>query len=457
MFGELTQRIGGAVKNLVGKGVITEENIQDVVKEVRNALLEADVGLDIVNQFVEQVKSDAVGQAVHRSMSPDKVFVKVVHQALADLMGPQESDLNLACQPPAVVLMAGLQGAGKTTTSAKLAQWIKTKKKKKNILLVSLDVYRPAARQQLATLAQQVKADFFSIDDSNSPLEIAEAALLHAKRKFFEVVIFDTAGRLHVDEAMMSEIKSIHAHVKPVETLFVVDAMTGQDAVNTAKAFHEAIPITGVVLSKADGDARGGAALSVKAVTGQPIKFMGTGEKTDGLEIFYPERVASRILDMGDMLSLVEDLEDKLDVKKAKRMEKKFRSGEAFNFNDMLEQFDQMKKLGGMTKLLGRLPGMSEMSKMAESSDSQKKMTQTRSMILSMTSSERKLPELLNASRKSRIARGAGVEMGDVNQLLKQFKQMQKMMKKMGKKNNMQGMMKQMQSMMGPGANHPRQ
>ena len=451
MFGNLTQRLGDAVKNLVGKGVLTEENIQDVVKEVRNALLEADVALPVVTEFVEKVKQEAVGKAVHKSMSPDKVFVKVVYEAMVDLMGPQESDLNLSCQPPAVILMAGLQGAGKTTSTAKLAYWIRNKKKKRSIMLVSLDVYRPAARQQLQTLAKQVKADFFSIDDCNDPLEIAKAALVQAKRKFSEVVIFDTAGRLHVDEAMMSEIKAIHEEIQPVETMFVVDAMTGQDAVNTAKAFNEAIPLTGVVLSKTDGDARGGAALSVKAVTGQPIKFLGISEKIDGIEVFHPDRVASRILDMGDVLSLVEDLQDKIDVKKAKKMEQKFRSGVAFNFNDMLDQFEQMAKLGGMTKLLGRLPGMSAVAQMSESDEAQSRLVKTKAMIYSMTKTERLNPELISPSRKARIAKGSGSDVNEVNQLLKQFKQMQKTMKKMGKKDNMQAMMRQMQGMMNKG------
>tara|TARA_B100000676_G_C18057743_1_gene835622 strand:+ start:1029 stop:2417 length:1389 start_codon:yes stop_codon:yes gene_type:complete len=451
MFANLTQRLGDAVKNLVGKGVLTEENIQDVVKEVKNALLEADVALPVVNNFIETVKQNAIGKSVHKSMSPDKVFIKVVYDAMVELMGPQQSDLDLAVQPPAVLLMAGLQGAGKTTTSAKLAHWIRTKKKKRSIMLVSLDVYRPAARQQLQTLAKQVKADFFSIDDCNDPCEIAKAALEQAKKKFIEVVIFDTAGRLHVDEEMMQEIKSIHALVNPVETLFVVDAMTGQDAVNTAKAFDEAIPLTGVVLSKTDGDARGGAALSVKAVTGKPIKFMGVAEKVDGLEIFYPDRVASRILDMGDVLSLVEDLQENIDVKKAKRMEKKFRSGQGFNFNDMLDQFEQMAKLGGMTKLLGRLPGMSQIAQLAESDEAQKRLNKTKAMIFSMTKAEREDPELISPSRKARIAKGSGSDLNEVNQLLKQFKQMQKTMKKMGKKDNMQSMMRQMQGMMNKG------
>lgn len=451
MFTNLTQRLGDAVKGLVGKGVLTEENIQEVVKEVRNALLEADVALPVVTQFIDKVKEQAVGKAVHKSMSPDKVFIKVVYDAMVELMGPQESDLNLSCQPPAVILMAGLQGAGKTTTTAKLAYWIRSKKKKRSIMLVSLDVYRPAARQQLQTLAKQVKADFFSLDDCQDPVEIAKAALVQAKRTFSEVVIFDTAGRLHVDEDMMNEIKAIHQCVNPVETMFVVDAMTGQDAVNTAKAFHEAIPLTGVVLSKTDGDARGGAALSVKAVTGQPIKFLGVSEKIEGLEVFYPDRVASRILDMGDVLSLVEDLQDKIDVKKAKKMEQKFRSGVAFNFNDMLDQFEQMAKLGGMTKLLGRLPGMSAVAQMAESDEAQSRLVKTKAMIYSMTKAERLEPELISPSRKARIAKGSGSDVSDVNQLLKQFKQMQKTMKKMGKKDNMQAMMRQMQGMMNKG------
>jgi len=448
MFANLTQRLSQTVQNLVGKGTLTEDNIQAAVKEIRNALLEADVGLEVVEQFIDKVKAEAIGTAVHRSMSPDKLFVKIVYDAMVELMGPGESDLNLAVQPPAVILMAGLQGAGKTTTTAKLGQWIRTKKKKRSILLVSLDVYRPAARKQLQTLAGQVKCDFFSLDDSQDPLEIAAAAFEYAKRKFIEVIIFDTAGRLTIDEAMMTEIKAIATMVKPVETLFVVDAMTGQDAVNTAKVFHEALSLTGVVLAKTDGDARGGAALSVKAVTGKPIKFMGTGEKTDGLEVFYPDRVASRILDQGDIVSLVEDMQDKLDANKAKKMERKFKAGVAFNFNDMLDQFEQMAKLGGMTKMLSRLPGMAQVAQMAESEEAQKRLGTTKAMIYSMTKSERLEPDLINPSRKARIARGSGVEMSDVNQLLKQFKQMQKTMKKMGKKDNMRGMMRQMQGMM---------
>jgi len=451
MFANLTQRLGDAVKNLTGKGVLTDDNIQDVVKEVRNALLDADVAMSVVTEFVASVKENAVGKAVHKSMSPDKVFVKLVYDQMVELMGPSESDLNLSCQPPAVILMAGLQGAGKTTTSAKLAHWIKTKKKKRSIMLASLDVYRPAARQQLQTLAKQVKADFFSMDDSNDPVEIAKAALEQAKRKFTEVIIFDTAGRLHVDEDMMSEIKAVHKLIQPVETLFVVDAMTGQDAVNTAKAFNEALPLTGVVLSKTYGDARGGAALSVKAITGKPIKFMGISEKIEGLEVFYPDRVASRILDMGDVLSLVEDLQDKIDITKAKKMEQKFRKGVAFNFNDMLDQFEQMAKLGGMTKLLGRLPGMAQVAQMADSEEAQTRLVKTKAMIYSMTKAERLEPELINPNRKARIAKGSGTDVNEVNQLLKQFKQMQKTMKKMGKKDNMQAMMRQMQGMVKKG------
>lgn len=451
MFDNLSDRFAGTFRALTGRGVLTEENIKDAVKEVRMALLEADVALPVVTDFIEKVKQEAVGKGVHKSLTPDKAFIKIVHSALVEMMGETNVELSLAVQPPAVILMAGLQGAGKTTTSGKLAKWILNKKKKKQIMLVSVDVYRPAAMKQLETLAEQVGVKYFDPQDEKEPLKIAAAAVHEAKRKYIDVIILDTAGRLHVDEEMMSEITALHQQVKPVETFFVIDSMMGQDAVNTAKAFNDALPLTGVILTKADGDARGGAALSVKQVTGKPIKFMGVGEKTDALEPFHPERLSSRILGMGDVLTLVEDIERNIDHDKAKKLEKKFKKGQPFNFNDMLEQFRQMGKLGGMAKMLEKLPGMGQVAKMAQGNESQTMLKRTEAIILSMTKQERAEPELINTSRKMRIAQGSGTDIGQVNQLMKQFKQMQKMMKKMSKKGNMQSMMKQMQGMMGGG------
>ncbi len=451
MFDNLTERFTHSIRSLAGRGVLTEQNIQDAVKEVRMALIEADVALPVVESFIEKVKEDAIGRALHKSLTADKLFLKIVHEALVEAMGETNVELNLSVQPPAVILFAGLQGAGKTTSVAKLAKWIMAKKKKKQIMLVSVDVYRPAAMKQLETLADPVGVKYFSPEAEADPVKIAQAALAEAKKRYIDVVILDTAGRLHVDEAMMNEIKALHACVKPVETFFVVDSMTGQDAANTAKAFNEALPLSGVILTKTDGDARGGAALSVKKITGKPIKFMGVGEKVDALEPFYPDRLASRILGMGDVLSLVEEIEDKIDHGKARKLEKKFKKGQAFNFNDMLEQFKQMSNLGGMAKMLEKLPGMSQMSKIAQSSESQKQFKRTEAIILSMTKEERENPELINASRKSRVAKGSGTDMAQVNQLMKQFKQMQKMMKKMGKKGVMQNMMKQVQILMGGG------
>lgn len=449
MFNQLSDRLRDSFRKLSGRGRITESNINDTVRDVRKALLEADVALPVVKQFTAQVKSKALGMEVHKSLSPGQTFLKIVHQALVEAMGEAAVPINLKVQPPAVVLMAGLQGAGKTTTSAKLALWLKEREKKK-VLLVSTDVYRPAAIEQLKTLADEVGVEWFPSNIEEKPESIAQAAVDHARRNLFDVVIVDTAGRLAIDEAMMAEIKSLQASLQPAETLFVVDAMTGQDAANTARAFHEVLDLTGVVLTKADGDARGGAALSIRSITGKPIKFIGTGEKMDGLEAFHPDRIASRILGMGDVLSLIEDVERKIDKEKAEKLAKKVAKGQGFDLEDFREQLIQMKNLGGVGGLLTKLPGMANLPKNAEALGEQqfKKME---AIINSMTPDERRHPKIIKGSRKRRIAAGSGTQIQDVNRMLKQFEQMQKMMKKLGGKGGMKKLMRGMKGMMPPG------
>ncbi|RMH44645.1 MAG: signal recognition particle protein [Gammaproteobacteria bacterium] len=449
MFNQLSDRLRDSFRKLSGRARITEDNINDTVREVRKALLEADVALPVVKQFTAQVKSKALGMEVHKSLSPGQAFIKIVHQALVEAMGEAASPINLQVQPPAVILMAGLQGAGKTTTSAKLALWLKEREKKK-VLLVSADVYRPAAIEQLKTLADEVGVECFPSAADQKPEKIAMSAVEYARRHLFDVVIVDTAGRLAIDDAMMDEIKRLQSQLQPAETLFVVDAMTGQDAANTARAFHEALDLTGVVLSKADGDARGGAALSIRAITGKPIKFIGTGEKMDGLEAFHPERIASRILGMGDVLSLIEDVERKIDKKKAEQLAKKVAKGQGFDLEDFREQLIQMKNLGGVGSLLNKLPGMASLPKNAEALGEQqfKKME---AIINSMTPHERRHPKIIKGSRKRRIAAGSGTQIQDVNRMLKQFEQMQKMMKKLGGKGGMKKLMRGMKGMMPPG------
>ncbi|AMG30097.1 signal recognition particle protein [Grimontia hollisae] len=454
MFENLTDRLSRTLKNISGRGRLTEDNIKETLREVRMALLEADVALPVVRDFVKKVKESAVGLEVSKSLTPGQEFIKIVQSELEAVMGASNAELNLATQPPAVVLMAGLQGAGKTTSVGKLGKMLKERHKKK-VLVVSADVYRPAAIKQLETLAGDVGIDFFPSTPDQKPVEIAKAALDHGKLKFYDVVIVDTAGRLHIDEEMMDEIKDIHAAIKPVETLFVVDAMTGQDAANTAKAFNDALPLTGVVLTKVDGDARGGAALSVRHITGKPIKFLGVGEKTDALEPFHPDRVASRILGMGDVLSLIEELERNVDKDKAEQLAKKFKEKKGFDLQDFRDQLQQMKNMGGMMGMLDKLPGMSNLSDDVKNQVDDKIFVQMEAIINSMTPKERARPDLIKGSRKKRIAAGSGTQVQDVNRLLKQFTQMQKMMKKM-QKGGMKNMMRNMKSMMGGGGMFPR-
>ena len=449
MFDTLTDRLSQTIRNLRGQGRLTEENIKDTLREVRMALLEADVALPVVKDFVEKVRQRAVGEEVIKSLTPGQALVKIVNDELITLMGEANDSLNLNVQPPAVILMAGLQGAGKTTTVAKLSRWLK-ERAKKSVLVVSCDVYRPAAIQQLQTLAGQVEADFYPSDVSQDPVVIARNAIDHARKKFKDVVIVDTAGRLHIDEEMMAEIQRIHAAINPVETLFVVDSMTGQDAANAARAFNEALPLTGVVLTKTDGDARGGAALSIRQITGKPIKFLGAGEKTDALEAFHPDRVASRILGMGDVLSLVEEAQQKLDQEKALKLAKKLKKGKEFDLDDFREQLIQMNSMGGIAGLMDKLPGMSGLPQNVKAQVNDKQIGQTIAIINSMTIKERTHPAIIKGSRKKRIAAGSGTQVQDINRLLKQFLQMQKMMKKMGK-GGMAKMLRGMKGKLPPG------
>lgn len=447
MFDNLTERLNDSLRKLRGQGRLTETNIQDTLREVRMALLEADVALPVVKDFVEQVKERSLGQEVSKSLTPGQAMVKIVHEELKAIMGNAHEKISLACQPPAVILMAGLQGAGKTTTVAKLARWLK-ENERKSTLVVSADIYRPAAIEQLQTLAGEVKSDFFPSDPSQKPVEIAKAAIEHAKKKFLDVVIVDTAGRLHIDEEMMAEIKEIHAAVKPIETLFVVDSMTGQDAANTAKAFHDALPLTGVILTKTDGDARGGAALSIRHITGKPIKFLGVGEKTAALERFHPDRLASRILGMGDMLTLIEEVEAKVDKEKAEKLAKKIHKGKSFTLDDYREQLQQLKSMGGVMAMLDKLPGAATLPREVKDKVNDKELYQQMAMINSMTAKERHDPDILNNSRKQRIAKGSGMDVQELNKMLKQFEQMQHMMKKM-KGGNLMKMMRGMKGMAG--------
>jgi signal recognition particle subunit SRP54 len=449
MFESLSDRLTRSLRKITGKARLTHDNIQDTLREVRKALLEADVALSVVKDFINEVRKRAIGQEVSRALNPGQQFLKIVEQELTQMMGEANEKLNLAMQPPAVVLMAGLQGAGKTTSVAKLARFLKDKEKKK-VLVVSADVYRPAAIKQLETLAAEVSAEFFPSSSDQNPIDIARNAIAHGRKIFADVVIVDTAGRLHIDEALMDEIKALHAAINPIETLFVVDAMIGQDAVNTAKAFNDALPLTGVVLTKADGDARGGAALSVRHVTGKPIKFLGVGEKVDALEPFYPDRLASRILGMGDVLSLIEDVEQKLDKAKAEKLIQKVKKGKTFDLEDLRDQLQQMQNLGGMGAILGKLPGMGDITAAAEKADVGKQFKQMEAIISSMTPGERRDPEVINNSRKRRIAMGSGTDIQDINRLLKQHKQMAKMMKKF-KGGGMSKMLRGIGGMMGGG------
>ena len=449
MFESLTQRLSGTIERLRGRGRLTESNISEALREVRIALLEADVALPVVQALVQRIKVRAVGQEVLKSLTPGQALIKVVRDELTAVMGASASDLNLNVPAPAVILMAGLQGAGKTTTVAKLARHLKERRKKK-VMVVSADVYRPAAIEQLKTLAGQVGAQFYPSEASQQPEAIVRAAIADARKSFVDVLIVDTAGRTSVDEAMMTEIKALHGAVDPVETLFVVDSMTGQDAANTAKHFGEALPLTGVVLTKTDGDARGGAALSVRYITGKPIKFIGTGEKTDGLDVFHPDRVASRILDMGDVLSLVEQVEQQVDKDKAQKLAEKVAKGKKFDLNDMRDQLEQMQNMGGLAGLMDKLPGIGQVPDAVKAQVTGKEVPRMVAIINSMTKKERRNPALLNGSRRKRIAAGAGLSPADVNKLMKQYQQMEKMMAKMGR-GGMKGLMRGMQGMMGGG------
>lgn len=454
MFETLQDRLSSTLKSISGQARLNEDNIKEALRDVRMALLEADVALSVVKSFVDTVKERAMGQDVLSSLSPSQAFIKIVNDELVEILGSSAVGLSFKVQPPAVVLMAGLQGAGKTTSVAKLARYLKEQQKKK-VLVVSADVYRPAAIEQLKTLAEEVNVGFFPSDIQQKPVDIAKAAIHEAKIRAYDVLLVDTAGRLAIDEEMMDEIKALHAAINPIETLFVVDAMTGQDAANTAKAFNDALPLTGVILTKADADSRGGAALSVKTITGKPIKFLGVGEKTTALELFHPDRMASRILGMGDVLTLIEEAEQKLDKAKAEKLAKKISKGKKFDLEDFRDQLQQMKNMGGMGAMLNKLPGMSGLTQIAEQQASQKMFVQMEAIINSMTPAERRNPDILNGSRKRRITQGSGTELQDLNRLIKQHKQMQKMMKKLTKKGGMQSMMRGVQGLMGGGASIP--
>ena len=451
MFENLTERLSQTLKNVTGKAKLSEDNIKETLREVRMALLEADVALPVVREFINRIKERAIGQEVQSSLSPGQAFVKIVQAELIEVMGAANDELNLSTQPPAVILMAGLQGAGKTTSVAKLSKFLKERHKKK-VMVVSADVYRPAAIKQLETLAGEVGVDFFPSDIQQKPVDIANAAIHEARIGHYDVLIVDTAGRLHIDAGMMEEIQSLHSAINPVETLFVVDAMTGQDAANTAKAFGDALPLTGVILTKADGDARGGAALSVRHITGKPIKFMGVGEKTDALDPFHPDRIASRILGMGDVLSLIEEAEQKLDKKKADKLATKLKKGKGFDLEDFRDQLQQMKKMGGLAGVMDKLPGMPGMPGNMPGQMDNKIFVQMEAIINSMTPAERANPDIMNGSRKKRIAAGSGTQIQDINRLIKQHKQMSKMMKKVSKKGGMNKLMRGLGGMKGPDA-----
>jgi len=444
MFDNLTGRLAKVVKTLRGEARLTDANIQEALRDVRMALLEADVALPVVKVFIDRVREKAIGEEVIGSLTPGQALIGIVHRELVTLMGGFNESLNLATQPPAVILMAGLQGAGKTTSVGKLALWLRSEQRKK-VLLVSCDVYRPAAIEQLRVLAEQTEVDFHPVLDGEQPVAIAQRALAYARTHFHDVLIVDTAGRLAIDQAMMQEIQQLHAALKPIETLFVVDAMQGQDAVNVAQAFGAALPLTGVILTKLDGDSRGGAALSVRHVTGQPIKFVGTGERINGLEPFHPDRLASRILGMGDVLSLIEDVQKSVDHEQAEKLARKVKSGKGFDLEDFKQQVVQMRKMGGMSALMDKLP--SELARAAQNAPQvdDKSIARLEGIINSMTALERAKPELLKASRKRRIATGAGVSVQEVNRLLSQFEQTQKMMKMVAKG----GMAKMMRNMKG--------
>lgn len=441
---KIGERLSNAVSILKGEKWFTEENMEKVLREVRLSLLEADVALPVVKAFLERVKADALGQVVEDKLKPDEALLKIINDALIHILGDERAGLNFKTQPPAVILMAGLQGSGKTTSTAKLARYLKETENKK-VMVVSVDVYRPAAIEQLELLAAQLEVAFFPATASDKPLQIAEAAVALAKKQYMDVVIVDTAGRLHIDDVMMDELKSIHRHITPIETLFVVDSMTGQDAANTAKAFHDALPLTGVILSKTDGDARGGAALSIKEITGKPIKFIGSGEKIDALEPFYPDRMASRILGMGDLQSLFEKLkqaDEKSDKKANAKLAEKIKKGKNFDLDDFKNQLLQVNTMGGIGSMLNKLPGLGKLPQQAMTQVNDKSMAKTIAIINSMTPLERRMPKIIAGSRKRRIAQGSGTQIPDVNRLLKQYEQMVKVMKKFTKPGALKQMMR---------------
>lgn len=442
MFQNLTESLNKTIRNLRGQGRLTPENIQETLREVRAALLEADVALPVARSLIEKVKERAIGQEVMQSLTPGQALIKVFHDELRDSMSDEHQEINLNATPPAIILMAGLQGSGKTTSTAKLARWLK-ESMKKTVMVVSTDIYRPAAIEQLQILAKEVDVVFFLSHTGQKPVEIAREAIKTAKLQFIDVVIVDTAGRLHIDEEMMAEIKEIHAATQPIETFFVVDSMTGQDAANTAKVFNDTLPLTGIILTKTDGDARGGAALSIRAITGKPIKFMGNGEKTQALTPFYPDRIASRILDMGDILSLVEAAEKHIDKDKANKLADKLKKGKGFNLQDFLDQMLQMENMGGISKLLDKLPGVTNVHGKLKNKINDSMFVKKIAIIRSMTKRERRHPELIKNSQKRRIALGSGTSIQEVNRLLKEFDQMQKMMKKFTKGGGIMNLMKQ--------------
>ena len=450
MFQNLSDRLSSVVKKLRGQGRLTEENIDATLREVRLALLEADVALPVVKTFIEQIRVRALGQDVLGTLTPGQALIRVVRDELTTLMGEAGVGINFAAEPPIVILLAGLQGSGKTTSAAKLAKRLK-ETDKKNVAVVSCDVYRPAAIEQLRVLAADIGVDCYPSATGATPLAIATAALDLARRQFKDVLIVDTAGRLHIDESMMAEIRGLHTGLQPHETLFVIDSMMGQDAVRTAQAFNEALPLTGVILTKTDGDARGGAALSVRQVTGKPIKFIGVGEKTHALEPFHPDRIASRILGMGDVLSLIEEVEQKVDRDQAAKVAAKLSKGKGFDLQDFREQLDQMTKMGGLSALMGKLPGTAEIPDHIKNKVNDRELLRLGAIIDSMTPQERQFPAVLKASRKVRIARGSGTQVQDVNRLLKQFDQMQRMMKKVSKKGGLQSLMRGLKGRMPPG------
>lgn len=454
MFTNLSERLTQVLKNLSGRGRLTEDNIKDTLRDIRMALLEADVALPVVKHCIEHIQEKAIGVKVMESLSPGQALIKLVNDELVIMMGERCDSLNLATQPPAVILMAGLQGSGKTTTVAKLARWLQDSQKK-SVLVVSTDIYRPAAIQQLETLAKTINVEFYPSSSNQDPVAIATAAIQAAKTKLIDVVIIDTAGRLHIDDEMMAEITRLHKAIQPIETLFVVDSMTGQDAANTAQAFNTALPLTGVILTKTDGDARGGAALSIRHITGKPIKFMGVGEKIDALEPFYPDRVASRILGMGDILTLVEDAERNLDRAKAEKFAKKIKKGKLFDLEDFRDQLRQISNMGGIMGIMKKLPGMANLPKGATDKVNDKSLGEIEAIINSMTPKERRMPVLINGSRKRRIALGSGTDIQAINRLLKQFTQMQKMMKKLTNKGGLLKMMRGLQGKLPPGMMPP--